>query len=283
MKHIGQQKNDFDFTAMIVVLILCIVTFVLYFEQLNILRSPLFVLVVSILFLLIAFRDMTFSDKSVKMLYETDIYALLLCVLLFSVLFMIFLDYWTIIRSVWFPIISGVIFIILAVIDAFTETFREHTVAKHINMVAIVGGEIMIIYGIALRYQMLDIIWAPMFSGFAALLLYTMSVGDKAQYVIDRFATYEEAKKSISHMNADNLDFKLPFEVYSVNEMAQTTTRTRRISTSHSYEPVSTNGIQAKKDDNSNGMTINGDPHDFVEMLENAKKIRATIIRQRTT
>lgn len=63
MKHIGDQENDFDFTGMIVVLVLCIVTVVLYFERLDILRSPLFALGVSTLFLLIAFRNTTFSHK----------------------------------------------------------------------------------------------------------------------------------------------------------------------------------------------------------------------------
>ena len=282
MKHIGHQENDFDFTGMIVVLVLCIVTVMLYFERLDIMRSPLFALGVSTLFLLIAFRNTTFSHKSVKILHEIDVYAIVLSILLFFVVFMIFLDNWTIIRSAWFPITCGIIFILLTVIDAFTETFGEYATAKHINMVAIVGGEIMIVYGISLRYHMLDLIWAPMFPGLAALSLYTMSIGDKAQSVIDKFVAYKEVKKSISFMSTDNIDFELPFEVYSVNEMAQPATEEHSTLTPHPPEPVSSSGTQAKIANNQNGMAINSDPHDFVEMLENARKIRATMIRQRT-
>ena len=282
MKNIGQQENDFDFTGMIVVLVLCMVTVVLYFERLDILRSPLFALGVSTMFLLIAFRNTTFSHKSVKILHEIDVYAIVLSILLFFVVFMIFLDNWTIIRSAWFPITCGIIFILLTVIDAFTETFGEYATAKHINMVAIVGGEIMIVYGISLRYHMVDLIWAPMFPGLAALSLYTMSIGDKAQSVIDKFVAYKEVKKSISFMSTDNIDFELPFEVYSVNEMAQPATEEHSTLTPHPSEPVSSSGTQAKIANNQNGMTINSDPHDFVEMLENARKIRATMIRQRT-
>ena len=285
MKHIGHQENDFDFTGMIVVLVLCIVTVMLYFERLDIMRSPLFALGVSTLFLLIAFRNTTFSHKSVKILHEIDVYALVLSILLFFVVFMIFLNNWTIVRSAWFPILCGSIFIILTAIDAFTETFREHTAAKHFNMVAIVGGEIMIVYGISLRYHMLDIIWAPMYPGLAALSLYTMSIGDKAQSVIDRFVAYKEAKKSISFMNTDNMDFELPFEVYSVNEMPQPTTGDigeHHPYTPHQYEPALANGMQAKRNNAYSGVPVNDDPHDFCEMLENARKIRATMIRQRT-
>ena len=281
MKHIGQQKNDFDFTGMIVVLVLCIVTVVLYFEWLDVLRSPLFALGVSTLFLMIAFRDTTFSHKSVKLLHEIDVYALILSMLLFFVVFMIYLDNWTIVRSAWFPIICGAIFILLTTIDAFTEIFREHTTEKHINMVAIVGGEIMIVYGISLHYHMLDLIWAPMFPGLAALSLYTMSIGAKAQSMIDRFVAHKEAKRSISFVSTDNMDFELPFEVYSVNDFVQPVTRRHHSSTSHPSEPVSTNVVQAKRDNPPNEATTTGDPHDFIEMLENAKKLRAMIVRQR--
>ena len=183
-----------DFVTMAAGLSLILISILVAIGRFDILRSFVFAGFLGIAFLLIScWRILTGRYDRDNPIKYVNKYGIVLSASLFAVSIMILFDAWGPIRNGWLPIMVGILFIIIASYDTAKQIKSPGDALTHINVASIIGGELLILYGILLHYGQVDIIWSPLYSGVFAIVLCTVSLAYGMQSVTER--RYVEVKK----------------------------------------------------------------------------------------
>lgn len=183
-----------DFVTMAAGLSLILVSVLVATDRFDILRNFVFSGFLGFTFLLIAcWRIFTGRYDHDNPIDYVNKYGIVLGISLIVVAVMILFDAWGPIRSGWLPIMAGIMFIIIASYDTAKQIHSPGNVLRHINIASIIGGELLILYGILLHYGQVEIIWSPLYSGVFAIVLCTVSLAYGMQSVTER--RYVEVKK----------------------------------------------------------------------------------------
>jgi hypothetical protein len=173
----GQIKNivKTSLSNIIAGFILLIVSIFIYLDMFDVIRNPIFNASLGILFLYLAFINFNFNKyhTNTEKLFNSDLNGIIVGLSLLIISIIGALGHMEIVRNVAFPLVSGVLLMVVAVSRIYFKAYSNKVKINRIDPCGIVGGELLIFYAVLLYLDFTALIWSPVFPIFVSAALYT--------------------------------------------------------------------------------------------------------------